>query len=126
MSKSELEEEFYRWVIREGWRPKREYRFHPFRRWRFDFAWPRKKIGVEIHGGVYARRGAKKCPLCYQIPGGRHSTGAGLEGDSEKYTEAAVCGWRIIHITEKRLRKDKDKIKEWLEKLIGRRSKKNG
>jgi len=110
VSKSELEEEFYRWVIREGWRPKREYRFHPFRRWRFDFAWPRKKIGVEIEGGVWT--------------GGRHVRPAGFEKDCEKYNEAAACGWKVLRVTGKMLA-DKDQIKEWLEKLIGRRSKKS-
>jgi very-short-patch-repair endonuclease len=48
--------------------PAREYRFHPGRRWRFDFTWPRYKITVEIDGGIYSR--------------GRHVRGRGFERDA--------------------------------------------
>mgnify|MGYP000595384776 FL=1 len=30
--------------------PEREHRFHPVRRWRFDFAWPGEKFSVEGEG----------------------------------------------------------------------------
>ena len=30
-----------------------EYRFHPPRQWRFDFACPTKKLAIEIEGGHY-------------------------------------------------------------------------
>jgi len=33
--------------------PVREYRFHPKRKWRFDFAWPDCQVAVEIEGGVW-------------------------------------------------------------------------
>ena len=52
------------------------------RRWRFDFAWPDRLVALEVDGGTHS--------------GGRHVTGAGIEGDSEKFSEAAVLGWRII------------------------------
>jgi len=60
----------------------REYRFHDKRRWRFDFAWPEKKVAVEIEGGVWT--------------GGRHTSGAGFIADSEKYNTAAVLGWKVL------------------------------
>lgn len=60
----------------------REYRFHPVRRWRFDFAFPAKKIGIEIHGAIYTQ--------------GRHSRGAGIEGDMEKINEAQILGWDVL------------------------------
>lgn len=60
----------------------REYRFHDKRRWRFDFAWPEKKIAVEIEGGVWT--------------GGRHTRGAGFIADAEKYNTAALLGWRVL------------------------------
>ena len=28
-----------------------EYRFHPTRKWRFDYAWPENKIALEVEGG---------------------------------------------------------------------------
>ena len=33
--------------------PVPEFRFHPERKWRFDFAWPEHKIAVEQEGGVW-------------------------------------------------------------------------
>ena len=34
------------------WEP--EYRFHPVRRWRFDFANPEYKVAIEFEGGIWA------------------------------------------------------------------------
>jgi len=66
-----------------------EYRFHPKRRWRFDFAWPRVKIAVEIDGGAYTR--------------GRHTRGKGFEADCEKINAAALMGWRVFRFTPQML-----------------------
>lgn len=65
--------------------PEPEFRFHPIRRWRFDFAWPSRLVAVEIDGGIWTQ--------------GRHSRGAGVEADCEKYCEAAIRGWRILRFT---------------------------
>lgn len=65
--------------------PTREYRFAPPRRFRFDFAWPDIKFAVECEGGVYS--------------GGRHVTGAGFTKDAEKYSLAAIEGYKIIRAT---------------------------
>ncbi len=65
--------------------PAREYRFHPRRRWRFDFAWPACKVAVEVEGGIYA--------------GGRHTRGSGFQKDIEKYNAAALAGWRVLRVT---------------------------
>ena len=66
-------------------RPKREYKFHGTRRWRFDFAWPDHMVAAEVEGGIWIR--------------GRHSRGAGFEGDCEKYNTAALGGWRVFRFT---------------------------
>jgi very-short-patch-repair endonuclease len=65
--------------------PVEEYRFAPPRRWRFDLAWPERMLAVEVEGGVWV--------------GGRHTRPAGYEKDCEKYSEAAVLGWRVIRVT---------------------------
>jgi len=65
--------------------PVREYRFHPKRKWRFDFAWPARLVAVEVEGGTFS--------------GGRHSRGRGFEADAEKYAEAAILGWRVLRVT---------------------------
>ncbi len=63
----------------------REYRFAPPRRWRFDYAWPAQRIALEIEGGVWT--------------GGRHVRGKGYVSDCEKYSEAALLGWRVLRVT---------------------------
>ncbi len=64
--------------------PEREWRFHPIRRWRFDFAWPDLMLAVEIEGGIYVS--------------GRHTRGAGFEEDCRKYAEAVCMGWRVLRL----------------------------
>jgi very-short-patch-repair endonuclease len=70
--------------------PAREYRFHPHRRWRFDFAWPVYKVAVEVDGGIYSR--------------GRHVRGTGFERDAEKGNEAVLRGWRVLHFTARQIK----------------------
>lgn len=65
--------------------PEAEYRFHETRKWRFDFAFPRHKVAVEIEGGVWTK--------------GRHTRGSGFVKDMEKYNEATRLGWRILRFT---------------------------
>ena len=67
----------------------REWRFHPARRWRFDFAF-QYQIAAEIDGGAWT--------------GGRHARGAGIEADAEKYSEAAVLGWRVMRFTPRHVK----------------------
>lgn len=68
-----------------------EYRFHPERRWRFDYAWPDKKIALEQEGGVWIRGG--------------HTTGKGIERDIEKYNEAIRLGWYVVRATPRMIQR---------------------
>lgn len=65
--------------------PEGEYRFAPPRKWRFDLCWPDKLISVEVAGNVYGY--------------GRHQRPDGFERDCEKYSEAAIRGYRLLHFT---------------------------
>lgn len=65
--------------------PEREFRFHPGRRWRIDFAFPEHKIAVEIEGGIWS--------------GGRHVRGSGYSKDLEKYNMLALNGWRLLRFS---------------------------
>lgn len=71
--------------------PAREHRFHPVRKWRFDFAWPDRLFAVEIEGGVWT--------------GGRHTRGAGFVKDMEKYNAAAELGWKVLRFHGGEVRK---------------------
>jgi len=65
-------------VNRDG----KEYRVVPDRRWRFDYAYPELRIGIEIHGGVWTHGG--------------HTRGSGFIKDREKMNRAAVAGWLVL------------------------------
>lgn len=71
-------------------RPVAEHRFHPKRKWRFDWAWPLELVAVEVEGGAWT--------------GGRHTRGSGFEKDLEKYAEAVILGWRVLRVTPKQVR----------------------
>ena len=53
--------------------------------WRFDFAWPDRKIAVEIEGATWT--------------GGRHTRGSGFEEDCRKYNAATSLGWQVYRFT---------------------------
>jgi very-short-patch-repair endonuclease len=60
--------------------PKREFEFCPGRKWRFDFAWPKIRLAVEIEGGV-------------------HRIKDRYQRDVEKYNTATLMEWRILRFT---------------------------
>jgi len=66
-------------------KPVPEYRFHPTRKWRFDYAFVEYKIALEVEGGIWS--------------GGRHTTPEGFYNDMEKYNKAACMGWRVLRVT---------------------------
>ncbi len=65
--------------------PQKEYKFHPTRKWRFDWAWPERKIGLEVDGGLWI--------------GGRHNRPVTMIKDNEKFNQAALLGWKILKFT---------------------------
>ena len=72
------------------------------RRWRFDLAWPALKLAVEIDGGGFVA--------------GRHSRGAGLEKDCEKFAEAAIMGYTVIRCTPRQV--TSGQALGWIERYI--------
>lgn len=63
----------------------KEYKFHPVRKWRFDYAIPEHKIALEVEGGVWT--------------GGRHTSSVDFLKDMEKYNTATLMGWRVFRTT---------------------------
>lgn len=59
-----------------------QHKFHPTRKWRFDFAWPDLKVACEIDGGIFSR--------------GRHVNPRGFIADCEKSNAATQLGWRLF------------------------------
>lgn len=66
-----------------------EYKFHPMRKWRFDFAFPELKLAIEAEGGIYTN--------------GRHTRANGFEADCEKYNHAVLLGWHVLRFTSKQI-----------------------
>lgn len=77
--------------------PDPEARFHPKRKWRFDWAWPEQRIALEVEGGLFGT--GEKCSACGQRSGGAHGAIKGRKRDLEKYNEAAALGWRVLRCT---------------------------
>lgn len=66
--------------------PEQEYRFAaPARQFRADFAYPERRLLIEVEGGAYTR--------------GRHVRPAGFEKDCEKYNLAALLGYTVLRFT---------------------------
>ena len=72
------------WAQMGGPALQHEYRFHPTRKWRFDYAEPQAMIAIELNGGVWS--------------GGRHVRGAGYLRDREKINAAQSMGWRVFEL----------------------------
>ena len=60
--------------------PEREYKFHPTRLWRIDFAWPDIKFAVEIESSV-------------------HRIKSRFSSDLEKYNALQRDGWMLMRYT---------------------------
>lgn len=84
-----------------GW--VREYRFHPSRRYRFDFADLSHRIAIEIQGAG---------------PGGvgRHGYVNGMAKDNEKLALAVQGGWRVLKATAKQV--EDGTLLGWLVKIL--------
>jgi len=77
-----------------------EYRFDPKRRWRFDFAFPRVMVAVEIDGTL-----------------GRHSTPSGEAKDNEKLNRALELGWKVFRYNSAQLG-SKQKVTDAVEQVV--------
>jgi len=72
------------WLAAGGPELATEHRFHPERRWRFDYAHLASKTAIEINGGIWS--------------GGRHIRGAGYLRDREKVNTAQMLGWKVFEL----------------------------
>jgi len=87
---SKLEQRFaLLWRSMNGPALEREFRFHPTRKWRADFAHLPSRTLIEIEGGIWIR--------------GRHTTPSGFTADAEKYLEAALAGWRVLRLVDQQI-----------------------
>ena len=90
--------------------PEREYRFHPERQWRLDFAWPASLFAVEVEGLVPAHGpdGEERK--------GRHQTLQGAQEDIVKYAEAVLLGWRLLRVSQADVKSGRARV--WAERAF--------
>lgn len=70
--------------------PTAEYSFTTLQAWAFDWAWPDKRVAVEIDGGQW-------------VPfGGRHAR----DSDRRKLNHATADGWRVLRYSPQMLTAD--------------------
>lgn len=88
-------------LVKAGIPYTKELKFHPSRRWRFDFAignTPQQidlyKIGIEFNGAVFTQ--------------GRHTRGMGYVKDMDKLNNAQLLGYRVLQYTNVHLKKMDD------------------
>jgi len=84
--------------------PVPEYRFHPRRRWRFDWCFPAEQIAVELAGGGW------------RAGGGRHNT----DRDREKINTAEAMGYHVLRFSHQALRSDPAGCIELVRAALGR------
>jgi len=70
------------------------------RKHRFDFAWLKKKVAVEVNGNAWGVKG-----------GGRH----GQDKDLEKMNLAVSMGWKVFQFSPKMIKDDPER---WLEMVL--------
>lgn len=68
----------------------REYRWHPTRKFRADYAWPAHKLIMEKDGGLFVNGG--------------HSRGKAREYDMEKDAEAMMQGWTVLRVSPRHMK----------------------
>lgn len=69
---------------------KKEFVFHPDRKWRFDYCFPGLMTAIEYEGLMSEKS--------------RHTTVSGFTGDAEKYNAAQRLGWKVMRYTAKNYR----------------------
>ena len=86
--------------------PVREFAAINGRRFRFDFAWPKHNLLVEVQGGTFA---ASKLG---------HSSGMGINRDCEKLNVAILAGWRVLHVDTKHIHSGQ--ALKWIQEALGK------
>ena len=80
-------------------KPQEQFKFaeHLGRRWQTDFAWPDRKIIVEIEGGLWRKdsRGSWA---------GAHTHPMNVLRDIEKYNHMSMLGYRLFRFSDKNLK----------------------
>jgi very-short-patch-repair endonuclease len=98
----------------------------PARKWRFDLAWPRERVAVELDGathGTALRDEATGATIRHSTgklvrQPGYHTTGAGVHADHAKQNRAAALGWRVLRFAWDELEREMETCRALLEDAL--------
>ena len=107
-TKADYKDKIWRIInkIHTGWVT--EHKFHPKRKWRFDWAHEELKVAVEYEG-IFGGRS-------------RHTNLTGYTKDTEKYNNAQILGWVVLRYTAanyEQIQKDIEAIIKEYEEING-------
>jgi hypothetical protein len=85
------------WRSIGGKQLEKEHRFHPVRKWRFDY-FHKSGVAIELEGGIFT--------------GGRHTRGPGFLKDMEKYNNASSRGILVFRVPSHKI------TAEWLRPIV--------
>jgi len=93
-----------------------EFYFCGLRAWRFDYAFPKLELAIEIEGGIWTPGG------------GGHNRGRAFQDDLEKYNTAASLGWTVFRFSCEDILKGKEIVflDTWIEQRNKRLSLRSG
>ena len=87
-------------------KPEVEFKAFPDRRFRFDFCWEDHRLLVEVQGGVWMKGG--------------HSSGTGINRDTEKANLAVLAGWRVLAFTGDQI--ESGQAIQWLKQALEKKN----
>lgn len=90
-AKDYIGENLLYWCNEKALQLKDEYRFHPERKWRFDWCIESLKLAIEFEGSIFN-------------PNGDHRSVKGISRDIEKYNTAQILGWKVLRFTAQNYR----------------------
>ena len=109
------------WAQKQNLSLQPEFNFVPGRQFSADWAIKELKILIEYEGGMFGKKGAKRCKFCGELPKGAHFMIQRINNDAEKYNLAAILGFRVIRILPKMVKAktgDAEKALEYIRKAV--------
>jgi len=94
--------------------PTRELQIIAQRRFRWGFAWPERRLAVEVQGDIWRRTNAGRSA--------GHANPSRIAKDYEKHNLVTLLGWRVLYFTPGMIRSGKavDVLQVAIERFRGR------
>jgi len=81
-----LEANLEQWCQEKDFELRKEYQFHPVRKFRLDYAIVNLKLAIEFEGGIFLKKSG-------------HNTAIHYTKDCDKYNLLLTMGWKVLRYT---------------------------